>query len=332
MMKENPKPEAIYSLGAGAFRMIYSESEQAQIAEMFGSPPPLVLPQEIGATSHDLSGVRFLFSGWGSPPADDKLFAALPSLELILYGAGATDHLTTDRLKNSRVRLTSAIAINAIPVAEFTFACIIFGLKNVVHLAARRYGRRTYDSSGLPPFRGAYRTRVGLVSLGYIGRLVAEKLRSVDVELVAYDPFVSPDAAARSGAKLVGLDELFASCDVVSLHTPLNEKTKGMFTRGLFDRMKEGATLINTARARLIRAGDLEAFLTARPDVQAFIDVTYPEPLPEDSPLWDLPNTFLTPHIAGSFGNECYRMGRAMIGECKRYLAREPLEYEVPLR
>ncbi len=331
-MNTNQQPEAVYSLGAEAFEMIYSDAEQAQIAELFGSPPPLIPPKEITSGSHDLSRVRFLFTGWGAPPTDEKLFTTLPKLELILYGAGATDHLTTDTLKSSRVRLTSAIAINAIPVAEFTFACIIFGLKNVVHLAARRYNRHSYDRSGLPPIRGAYRTRVGLVSLGYIGRLVAGKLRSVDVDLVAYDPYVSPDAATRSGAQLVGLEELFETSDVVSLHTPLNNKTKGLFTRELFDRMKEGSTLINTARARLIRAGDLDSFLRARPDVQAFIDVTHPEPLPEDSPLWDLPNVFLTPHIAGSFGYECYRMGRAMIGECKRYLAGEPLEYEVPLR
>ncbi len=331
-MQKKKQHDAIYSLSKYAFTQIYGSNEQAQISEIFGSPPPLIEPKQLGNSDHDLSRVRFLFSGWGCPETQTELFRKLPALELILYGAGATDHLATDALKASRVRLTSAISINSIPVAEFTFACIVFGLKNVVHLASRRYLHQTYDTAGLPVFRGTYGSRVGLVSLGSIGRLVADKLRSTNIDLVAHDPYVSPDTAARAGGRLVGLEELFETSDVVSLHTPLNDKTKGMFTRDLFDRMKKGATLINTARAKLIRTGHLESFLKDRPDIQAFIDVTYPEVLPRESPLWDLPNVFLTPHIAGSFGIERHRMGRAMINECKRYLAGEPLEYEVPLR
>lgn len=331
-MNDPKKPEAIYSLASYAFTQIYGKNEQAQIADIFGGPPPLIDPRNLGHTDHDLSEVRFIFSGWGCPATEADFFHKLPALELILYGAGATDHLATSALKASRVRLTSAIAINSVPVAEFTYACVILGLKNGVHLAARRYLHRTYDPEGLPPFRGTHQSRVGLVSLGCIGRLVAEKFRGTDVDLVAYDPFVSTEAAARAGARLIRLEELFETSDVVSLHTPLNEKTKGMFTRELFARMKKGATLINTARARLIRTGDLEAFLTDRPDAQAFIDVTYPEVLPPESPLWQLPNVFLTPHIAGSYGNERHRLGQVMVSECKRFLAGEPLEHEVPLR
>ena len=106
-------------------------------------------------------------------------------------------------------------------------------------------------------------------------------------------------------------------------------ETTGFVDRRLLDRMKPNATFINTARGGLVREGDLVEFLATRPDVQAILDVTDPEPPATDSPLYDLPNVVLTPHIAGSIGPECRRMGRAMVEEFQRYARGETLRYGV---
>ena len=170
---------------------------------------------------------------------------------------------------------------------------------------------------------------VGLVSLGLIGRRVAEQLRAYDVRVLAYDPLLTAAQCAEIGVAPASLAEIFDGADIISLHTPLLPETMGFIDAALLARLRPGATLINTARGGLMREADLVTTLRARPDVQAILDVTDPEPPARDSPLYDLPNVFLTPHIAGSIGAECRRMGRAMVDEFHRYARGEPLRHTV---
>ena len=93
--------------------------------------------------------------------------------------------------------------------------------------------------------------------------------------------------------------------------------------------MKPYSTFINTSRGAVIRENEMIEVLRQRPDLWAVLDVTYPEPPPPDSPLYTLPNVLLTPHIAGSMGEECRRQGRYMIEELERYLAGQPLSWAV---
>jgi len=93
--------------------------------------------------------------------------------------------------------------------------------------------------------------------------------------------------------------------------------------------LKEGASFINTSRGAVVNEPELIRFLQERPDVQAVLDVTHPEPPVPESPLYDLPNVFLTPHLAGSLGGECRRMAQFMMEELERYLRGEPLRWEI---
>ena len=127
----------------------------------------------------------------------------------------------------------------------------------------------------------------------------------------------------------MSLEELFCTCDVVSLHTPNLPQTRGMITGGLLRSMKPGATFVNTARGAVVREAEMVEVLRERPDLWALLDVTDPEPPVEGSPLYSLPNVLLTPHIAGSLGPECRRMGRYMVDELRRYLAGEKLRWQV---
>ena len=154
-------------------------------------------------------------------------------------------------------------------------------------------------------------------------------LRAFDLRVIAYDPFVSPAEAAEVGVTLVSLEELFARSDVVSLHPPLLEETVGMVTGQHIAQMKRGATFINTARGEVVREDEMIEVLKRRPDLLAVLDVASEEPPHEDSPLYTLPNVVLTPHIAGSVGQECRRMGQCMVEELARYLAGQPLQWPV---
>jgi phosphoglycerate dehydrogenase-like enzyme len=162
-----------------------------------------------------------------------------------------------------------------------------------------------------------------------IGRLVRERLRHFDVDVLAYDPFVTPEQATVLGVEMVALEDIFKRCDVVSLHTPWLKETEGMIRGAHFEMMKQNATFLNTARGAVVNEPEMISVLQKRPDLVAWLDVTYPEPPAKDSPLWTMPNVVLTPHIAGSQNSECLRMGRLMIDEFDRWSRGEGLKWGI---
>ena len=227
----------------------------------------------------------------------------------------------------SGIVLTSSWGANGLPVAEYTLSQILFSLKLGWRYVTsiQRDGR--YPRKGSVP--GGYGSTVAIISLGMIGRLVANLLKSFDLKVIAYDPFVGADDAASLGVHLCSLDECFTRADVVSLHTPWLAETVGMITAAHFRLMKPDASFINTSRGAVVDEPGMISVLEERPDVTAVLDVTYPEPPVQGSKLYALPNVILTPHIAGSMGNECRRMGRYAVEECSRYLRGDPLQWQV---
>jgi phosphoglycerate dehydrogenase-like enzyme len=166
------------------------------------------------------------------------------------------------------------------------------------------------------------------VSASKIGRRVLELLRPFDFTVLLHDPYVDEAEAAALGARLVEIDELVARADVVSVHAPDLPETEHLINAERLALMRDGTVVVNTSRGRLVDTDALtDELLNGR--LSAVIDVTHPEPLPAHSPLYDLPNVFLTPHVAGSHGNELSRMGLFMVEEAERYVAGEPLLHRV---
>lgn len=319
--------QVLYLLDDSTFDLIYGPSERADIASRVDVAGVPVSAEAYRASARSWPEIDLIFSGWGMAQADEVFLRRFPNLKAVFYGAGSVKGWTTDALWDREILVTSAYAANAIPVAEFTLAQILYGLKK-----GWQQVRWIRDHRRFPPplsVPGAYRSTVGLLSLGMTGRLVAEHLRRFDLNVIAYDPFVSAETAARLNVRLTSFEEVFATADVVSCHTPLLPETEGMIRGRHFEMMKPGATFINTARGRLVDEKEMVQCLEKRPDLWAILDVTYPEPPPENSPLYTLDNVILTPHIAGSMGPECRRMGRIMVEELERYLAGEPFRYGI---
>jgi phosphoglycerate dehydrogenase-like enzyme len=272
-----------------------------------------------------LSDAEVLITGWGCPPIDERALQSAPRLRAVVHTAGSVKHLVTAACWQRGIQVTSAAAANAVPVAEYTVAAIVFANKRVLH-ARDEYARlRDSDTDWYLRLAGAgnYRRRVGIVGASRIGRRVVALLRGFDLEILLSDPYLDPDEAERLGVRLTGLPELFASCDTVSIHAPLLAQTAGMVTRDLLAGMPDGATLINTARGDLIDQRALEQeLLSGR--LSAVLDVTTPEALPAASPLYSLPNVLLTPHIAGSMGNELGRMADFALDELERWTKDQP--------
>ncbi len=324
------KKKGLYILDRGACSKIYGPDQRERIGRSVDIYAPPLTAGEVKADLSILTDAALIFGGWGMATLDAELLAAAPELEAVFYGSGSIKARVTDAFWDRDIIITTAAAANAVPVAEFAFSQIIFSLKRGWHFA--REIRDAKDPAGWrsrSTVPGAYGTTVGLVSLGLIARDLVEKLKMLDVNVIAYDPFVAAADATALGVELCGLDALFARANVVSLHTPWLPETVGMITGEHFGAMPTGATFINTARGAIVREDEMVAALRDRTDVFAILDVTYPEPPPAGSSLYELPNVVLTPHIAGSMDAECRRMGQYMVDELNRYLADEPLRWSV---
>lgn len=275
-----------------------------------------------------LSEVEVILSGWGLPVMDRRMLDALPNLRAIFHAAGTVKSFVTEELWARKVRVFNAAAVNAVPVAEFTFAMVVLALKRVWPRVAAQREQGLYIPDD-PYLVGAYGSTVGLLGLSRTGRLVREQLRRLEVEVIAYDPLVSLQEAAELGVKLVSLEEVFVRAHVVSCHIPLLSETVRMLGREHFSVMRPGATFINTARGAIVREDELAGVLAERPDLWALLDVLAEEPPAADAVLPRLPNVVVTPHLAGSLGPECRRMAQAMIDEMERYLEGEAVRSEV---
>jgi len=326
----NPtKTKAAIILGRGNQDRIYPSSVRQSIDSMCHVVVEECIPDEMARYTEALTEVKVLFSGWGAPVLNTDTLALMPRLEAVFYGAGTIKDIVTDAFWERNIPICSAWASNAVPVAEFAVAQIILSLKQAwlfPQLLKANRGRawpEGFDQAG------AFGTKVALISLGQIGQRVARMLQSYEVEVLAYDPFCSAEQAEALGVRLVDLETCFDEARVVSLHSPLKPETRKMFGANLFQRMPTGATLINTARGGLIDEIELAETLRKRPDLTALLDVTDPEPPQPDSALYDLENCFLTPHIAGSKGSECGRMGKSMVEECQRFLAGKPMKHQI---
>lgn len=281
-------------------------------------------PTQLRAQPQLLADVEVLFTGWGCPRLDAAILMAAPRLRAIFFAGGTIRYWVSDAVWERNLVVVTAGTANALPVAEFTLAAILLSLKRAWHYWGLHKSTGAYP---LPHVAapGAYRSTVGLIALGAISRLVRERLRPFDLQVIAYDPYADATRAAELGLTLVSLEEVFRRSDVVSLHAPHLPATAGMITGAHFAAMKPGATFINTARGQLIREDEMVGALRERADLTAVLDVLASEPPPADHPLLRLPNVFITPHIAGSRDRECLRMGELVLDQYRKWLRGEPL-------
>ncbi|TXS47994.1 hydroxyacid dehydrogenase [Streptomyces sp. or43] len=276
-----------------------------------------------------LAAVELLITSWGCRPLDDAVLARMPMLKAVVHAAGSVKHHVTEACWDRGILVSTAAAANAVPVAEYTLAAILFANKRVLEIGGLYRDQRTpLDWADRFPGFGNYRRTVGLVGASLVGRRVLELLRPHDFDVLLADPHLDPGTARSMGARLVELDELLAGSDVVSLHAPALPETYHLLDARRLSLLRDGATLVNTGRGSLVDTAALTAeALSGR--IHAVLDVTEPEVLPAASPLYSLPNVLLTPHIAGSLGGELLRITRSALDEIERYCAGWEFAYPV---
>jgi len=308
---------------------VYSEQTWKNLEELAGLEHQIYDKEALLADPKGFADVDFLFSTWGMLQLTEAEIRSLfPKLQCVFYAAGSVQFFARPFL-NCGVKVFSAWAANGVPVAEYTVAQILLANKGFFQLCPmmRRQDDSAYRYKNNYP--GNFGARIGIIGAGMIGKMVIKMLKRYQLEVVTFDPFLPEEKAAELGVKKCSLEELFATCQVVSNHLANNPQTVGMLNGKLFASMPAYATFLNTGRGAQVVEADLVEVLTKRPDLTAVLDVTFPEPPEKDHPFYHLPNCFLTPHIAGSSGDEVRRMAEYMVEEFNRYLRKEPCLYEV---
>jgi phosphoglycerate dehydrogenase-like enzyme len=322
------RPRAVFALDPDALDLVYGSEDRRSLDELVEITDLVLTPDNWRDHTDVLAEADFIFSGWKSPKYDQDFLAAAPRLKAVFYAAGSIRYCVSDAFWARDIAITSAYEANAVPVAEYTVATTILALKQFWRRAdLARQGKGWGDHTR--PIPGSFRATIGLVSFGMIARKVAEMLAVYDVNVVVHCPFLTESEALLLNVRRASLDEIFRTADVVSIHTPVLPATIGMIDGRLVSLMKSDAALINTARGVILDQPSVIAALRARPDLTAILDVTNPEPPQADDPLFTLPNVVVTPHIAGSHGRECERMGSYMLEEFRRYQNGQPLRWRI---
>lgn len=324
------KPRAALAMSPQAAAAVFTPRSVAALAKVCDLAPLPVLDDLTTVRAKDvLADVEVLVTGWGCLPLDADVLASAPRLKAVVHAAGSVRGHVTDACWEQGVEVSSAAAANALPVAEYTLAMILLHGKHVLERARDFRRTRARDNWLLTTQEvGNYRRTVGLLSASLIGRRVIELLRPFDFEVLLHDPYITEAEAAELGVEWVELSELFTRSDLLSVHTPLLPATRGLVSRELLGSMRAGATLINTSRGAVVDQDALtDVVSTAR--IRAVLDVTDPEVLPAAHPLWACPNALITPHLAGSQGNEWERLADTAVGEVARWAAGDGFAHPV---
>lgn len=280
--------------------------------------------------------------------ARDELLHALPDYDALVVRSGVkvdaqaidagrrlkvigragvgVDNIDVDAATAAGVVVVNAPTANTIAAAELTIGLIYALARNIAAADAslRRGEWRRADFMGME-LRGK---TLGIVGLGKIGLAIADRARAMEMELVGSDPFVAAEAAAEHGIELVELGELLRRSDVVTVHVPLNDATRGLIDERALRLMKPSAFVINVARGGVVDEKALAEALHAGRLAGAAIDVYESEP-PRDSPLLSAPNTILTPHLGASTREAQAKAGVEVAQQVLDVLAGRPARYAV---
>ncbi len=274
--------------------------------------------------------VEYIFSTWGMPElTEEAIKLSFPALKALFYAAGSVQAFARPFLKNG-VRVFSAWGANAVPVAETTVAEIVLANKGFFQTVHHGQSAGWPEHGRGAPYPGNHDTKIGILGAGRIGTLVIRILKQYKLDVLVFDPFLTAERAKElEVTKVDRPEELFEQCAVISNHLADKPQTAGLIDRTCFEKMGANAVFLNTGRGRTVNESDLITALTEQPTRAAVLDVTEPEPPKAGSVLYTLPNVFLTPHLAGSLGNEVQRMGEEMLNAFLPVLQGKPVNCEV---
>lgn len=271
--------------------------------------------------------VDAVFTFWGTVQLDEDIINCAEKLKIVVHLGGTVNSYISPAVYKKGIMVISANDLYfARSVAEGTLTYALVALRKLrTHILNMREKREAGWSELITEMRGLLGKTVGIVSYGAIARHFAEMLQPFGCKIKVYSRSIDESELKRLNMERVSLEELFSTCDVISVHTAFNEHTKHMINEDLIKRIHDGAVFINTSRGAIV---DEEALCRELKSgrFMAALDVFEKEPLPNDSPLYDMDNVLIIPHKGGPTQDVYPILTRGLIEEMKNYL----FEGEIP--
>ena len=253
--------------------------------------------------------------------------AVAPRLRWVQALGTGVAHLASAGLREAGIQLTNASGANAISIAEFAFARILGEFKQVRRLDATQQRKQWLPVYG----EEIARKTVGLIGFGPINQAVARRARAFDLEVIVLRRSAARTELADEVVGPDGLHDMLGRCDIVVAAVPESPETHELFDSAAFAAMRDGSMFVNVGRGTLVHEPALSDALHSGKLRAAAIDVTAVEPLPEDSPLWDAPNIYISAHCSTDPSGLFESVHQVFADNVARYLAGEPLINEIRL-
>lgn len=265
---------------------------------------------------------------WGSPRLDAEILEAAPNIKLLVHLAGTVVPFVSPAMWDKGIRAMSGNYHFAKSVAEGCVAYMLAAQRRIPNYANDFKYRQI--GKGLGTNAGILDKTIGIVSLGMIASYLIEMLQPFHPKLKVYSRRPISDELISLGCEQTSLEDIFSTCDIISLQTSYNEHTHHMFGADLFKLIKPGALLMNTARGKIVdEAALIEELRDGR--FTAFLDVYEQEPPAQDSALYDLPNVYMMPHRGGPTTDRCRFITRDLFTDAYEYVTgkRTDLRFEI---
>lgn len=280
----------LVTMPAGFTPEMHAELEKLGLTLRFLPPHDPRLKDEIPCDDLDFSDVDGMLTFRFFCCNDLARFPKLKFMQLTSHG---TDHLPMDEIRERGIRLCDARGAYGAPIAEFVLGGVLQLYKRAPLFAAQQREHIWIQRGGLRELSGC---QVCIVGTGSLGRECAVRFRAMGCRTVGINRHPTTDDNYDAVFPLSELDRVLAESDIVILTLPLNDESRGLFDAARFAKMKPGAVLVNVARGAIVQTDALLDALRSGQLSGAVIDVCETEPLPADSPLWDMENLILTPH------------------------------------
>src|SRR5690606_9405280 len=272
-----------------------------QAAEILGASSAVEVDVRFGLAAGDLKAVIGDYDGLlvrSRTKVTAEVIEAARRLKIIGRAGIGVDNIDVAAASRRGIIVENAPSGNAVTTAEHAL-CLLMSLARHIPQATASMKSGKWEKSKFSGTEIMGKT-LGVIGLGNIGRIVADRARGLKMKVVGYDPFIGRDAAARLGVELLELDELLSRSDFITIHTPMTAETRGLIGAEALAKMKKGALLVNAARGGIVDESALLASLESGHLGGAALDVFVEEPAPAGSPLVAHPRLICTPHLGAS--------------------------------
>lgn len=316
-------------MGRSMFEQVFPED----VLEKIASLGKLVIKEKANELTEEelkelVKDVDAIVTSWGAPPITPAVIDNAPKLRFIGHAAGSIKHIVPEEAISKGIVVTNAARVMGLGVGEMNLTYMLAALRSLVQFQENKKVHKWVKNY---PIRGLFYQTVGVVGLGNTAKEMLKLLKPFECNVLAYDPFLSDEVVQSLGATKVSLDEVMGRSTIICMHAPILPETRNMIGAEELALIQDGAIFINTARGWLI---DHDALVeeAKKGRFQICLDVTVPEPLPSDHPLWDMPNVMITPHIAGPTPDRRRDMGMDIAEKLEAFLKGEQLKDIIDLR